>query len=82
MYIISVISKPSVPLKKWENHISLYLSSASGDRRGDNGGASTGPHRAPTGPQGAVRQPYQNGNAQRNQIQTLHFSIATAKPNF
>ena len=39
-------------------------------------------HRAPTGPQGAVRQPYQNGNAQRNQIQTLHFSIATAKSNF
>ena len=39
-------------------------------------------HRATDGPPGAVRQPYQNGNAQRNQTQILHFCKATAKPNF
>ena len=39
-------------------------------------------HRATDGPPGAVRQPYQNGNAQRNQTHNLHFCKATAKPNF
>ena len=39
-------------------------------------------HRATDGPPGAVRQPYQNWDAQRNQTHILHFCKATAKPNF
>ena len=44
--------------------------------------AASRPTALPTGPRGAVRQPNQNGNAQRNQTHTLHFCKATAKPNF